>query len=113
MPSLSRYKRRQRKKLRLGEFQELGFGVSGRFRDGLDQAARMAFLQAFLDQAIEQNGLMFGGGLEPSLEGYVVLDHPGSVSEAQREAVLAWLKGQEVLAEVEADALSDAWYPEL
>ncbi len=36
----------------------------------------------------------------------------GSVSEEQRAAVEAWLKGRSELTKIEVSPLLDAWYPE-
>ncbi|NLR74770.1 YggL family protein [Leeia aquatica] len=115
MSRLSRYKPRQLKKLRLGQWQELGFGVSIRLQAGLDSDARMYLLDDFLTEAIEGQNLIFGGGFhEPTaevLEGYVMLDaRRGSVTEAQRAAVQQWLQARKDVAEVEVEALTDAWY---
>lgn len=53
--------RRLRKKLRLGEFQELGFSVDVTFRRLLTSDALDVFLDALLLEAIEPRRLMYGG----------------------------------------------------
>ncbi len=97
---------RLRKKLRLGEFQQLGFETLLRFRPELTDAEQAAFFDAFLAEAIEASGLTFGGW-----EAGFVAPVQGSASEAQREAVRAWLAARPELAEFAVGPLIDAWYP--
>lgn len=54
--------RRLRKKLRIGEFQEFGFGVSFQLRPELPKEELENFWDAFILEAIERNGLVYGGG---------------------------------------------------
>ncbi|SDH43035.1 YggL 50S ribosome-binding family protein [Pseudomonas panipatensis] len=100
--------RRLRKKLCVDEFQELGFELSFQYQQGLASDAVQAFLTRFLDQAIEANGLAYTGCDD---FGFVCLARRGSVSEAQRVAVEAWLKQQAELSGSTVSALQDAWYP--
>lgn len=53
--------RRTRKKLRVGEFRQSGFDVSLRLRDTLREDELMRFWDAFILDAIERNGMAFGG----------------------------------------------------
>lgn len=101
--------RRLRKKLCVDEFQELGFEVNLTYRDGLDAKAVDAFLETFLADAIEANGLGYVGGED---YGFVCLASRGSVTEEQRGQVEAWLKGRDELAESAVSPLMDVWYPE-
>lgn len=101
--------RRLRKKLCVDEFQELGFEINLTYREGLDGKAVDAFLEAFLNDAIEHNGLGYVGGED---YGFVCLARRGSVSEDQRGQVEAWLKGREELSEFSVSPLMDVWYPE-
>lgn len=98
--------RRLRKKLRVGEFQELGFEVRFELRAQLSDTELTAFWDDFILQAIEANGLAFGGGTT----GYVTRRGRGSATDAHRDAVLSWLsaRGGEV-SSVEIDPLTDAW----
>ncbi|MBB2885064.1 hypothetical protein AF70_00002240 [Pseudomonas sp. KD5] len=68
-----------------------------------------AFLDAFLKEAMEANGLGYVGGDD---FGLVCLQKRGSVTEAQRAAVEAWLKGRSELTSAEVSPLIDVWYPE-
>ncbi|MDH4564431.1 hypothetical protein DM872_02325 [Pseudomonas taiwanensis] len=101
--------RRLRKKLCVDEFQELGFELNLDFKQDLSDEAIDAFLNAFLDDAMAANGLDYVGGEE---FGLVCLAKRGSVSEEQRAAVEAWLKGRSELTKIEVSPLQDAWYPE-
>jgi uncharacterized protein YggL (DUF469 family) len=98
--------RRLRKKLRVGEFQELGFDVSFKLRDGLDENQMTNFWDAFILQAIEQNGLAFGGGTN----GFVCAWGRGSTRESHRELVRGWLTARPEVESVHIGPLTDAWY---
>ncbi|MGB7387484.1 MAG: 50S ribosome-binding protein YggL [Pseudomonas neustonica] len=101
--------RRLRKKLCVDEFQELGFELNLEFKNDLSVETVDSFLDQFLIEAIEANGLDYVGG-----EGFglICLNERGSVSQEQRDAVEAWLKGRDELAVVEVSPLQDAWYPD-
>ena len=87
--------RRLRKKLCVDEFQELGFEVSLTYRDGLEAKAVDAFLEAFLNEAIETNGLGYVGGED---YGFVCLASRGSVNEEQRGQIDVWYPENEINA---------------
>jgi uncharacterized protein YggL (DUF469 family) len=101
--------RRLRKKLCVDEFQELGFELNLDFKEDLGDEAIDAFLEAFLTEAMDANGLDYVGGDD---FGLVCLANRGSVTEEQRSIVEAWLKGRSELTRVEVSPLLDAWYPE-
>lgn len=100
---------RLRKKLCVDEFQELGFELNLEFKEGLTEEAIDAFLEAFLQQAMEANGLGYVGGDD---FGLVCLSKRGSVSEEQRATVEAWLKSRSELTSADVSPLLDVWYPE-
>ena len=100
---------RLRKKLCVDEFQELGFELNLDFKEDLSEEAIDAFLEAFIKEAMEANGLGYVGGDD---YGLVCLQKRGSVTEAQRAAVEAWLKGRTELTSVEVSPLLDVWYPD-
>lgn len=109
---LQRLNRRQRKKLRVGEFQELVFEVRIRFRQPMDDAAHDAFLDGFIE-LIESRHLAAGGmgGQQPlEADGVVSAWGRGSPSEADRTAVLNWLRQHPEVASAEAGDLIDGWY---
>ena len=60
--TIRRLNRRQRKKLHVGEFQELVFEVRVQFRQLMDDAAHDAFLDGFIE-LIESRQLAVGGML--------------------------------------------------
>ena len=55
-------KKRFRKKFHLGEYQQLGFEVKINFKKPLDEKEFTQFTNNFLEQAVEKNDLLFGGG---------------------------------------------------
>lgn len=101
--------RRLRKKLRLGEFQQLGFEVSITLKPnlGIDDLCR--FLDDFILDAIEKNELAFGGGTDC---GFITAWERGAVSEAHRTIVENWLNQRQEVVFVALGSLVDAWYPE-
>ena len=107
MPRMDKCRtRRLRKKLRVDEFQELGFEVSFELRDGLDEAQIDQFWDEFIVQSIEKNGLAFGG----STNGFVSAFGRGSTNEMHREIVEAWLKNRLEVESAQTGPLVDVWY---
>jgi len=102
-----RRSRRLRKKLYLGEFKELGFAVEITFREPMDSGADETFVTAFLLELIVPRRLAYAGWSDG---GFVIRHGRGSVSEADRTAVLDWLGQRPEVAEVEATPLKDVWY---
>ncbi|GAB3497603.1 50S ribosome-binding protein YggL [Curvibacter fontanus] len=101
--------RRLRKKLRVGEFQELGFSWEAKFKSLLTPEQSEALIDSLLSEVIEPEGLGFGGWASG---GFIVGFKRGSVSESQRETVLKWLRSRAEIDEVKASGLVDAWYGE-
>lgn len=105
--------RRQRKKLRVGEFQELVFRVSIIFRQPLDETGYDRFWDHIID-LIESRNLAVGGlgGKLPLMEadGIIAAWECGSPSEADRQAVLDWLMQYPDVASAEAGDFVDGWY---
>ena len=79
-------KKRLRKKLHRGEFQEFGFCVSFDLVPGLAVEERNQVLDEFIDM-IEKHGLQFGGGGRDTWEGFVGLHSRGT--ETSQQAVVA------------------------
>jgi len=100
--------RRLRKKLHLGEFQQLGFEISITLKPnlGIDDLDR--FLDEFILDAIEKNELAFGGGTDG---GFITTWKRGSASEAHRAIVENWLRQRQEVISVTLGPLVDAWYP--
>ncbi|GGY21859.1 YggL family protein [Paludibacterium paludis] len=103
---LTNWNRRQRKKFHVGEFQELGFALNVRFHAPLDEAACDAYVDALIE-VVERMGLAYGGG---DTGGFVTTWERGSVTPAQRDALLAWVRGYPAVSEANASELQDAWY---
>ncbi len=101
--------RRLRKKLHLGEFQQLGFEVSITLQPNLEIDALDRFLDEFILDAIEKNQLAFGGGTDG---GFITTWKRGSASEAHRATVENWLGRRPEVVSVTLEPLVDAWYPE-
>ena len=57
-----RHNSRQRKKLHLAEFREWGFGVEGELTAPLSETQRDGLVDAFLEDCIEKNDMVVGGG---------------------------------------------------
>lgn len=103
-------KKRLRKKLRLGEFREFGFDVKFRLQPGLDDDAIWRLSDAFLEQAIEGNGLVCGGGCGRAWDVFVTRAGRGTATEQHRTAVTAWLQQHHWVSDIEVGPLIDAWH---
>ncbi len=101
--------RRLRKKLHLGEFQQLGFEVSITLKPNLEIDDLDRFLDEFILHAIEKNDLAFGGGTD---SGFITTWKRGSASEAHRTIVENWLSRRQEVISATLGPLIDAWYPE-
>jgi uncharacterized protein len=101
--------RRLRKKLRLGEFQQLGFEVSITLKPNLGIDDLYRFLDEFILETIEKNGLAFGGGSDC---GFITTWKRESASEAHRTIVENWLSRRQEVVSVALGPLVDAWYHE-
>lgn len=103
--------RRLRKKLRIDEFQEMGFDVSFNFPVGTAEQTIDALVDAFIDEVIEPRALAFAGSGHLAWEGMVCTQKLGKCSQDDRAAVQGWLtsKGMEAVVVTE---LFDIWYGE-
>lgn len=101
--------RRLRKKLHLGEFQQLGFEVSITLKPDLGIDALDRLLDDFILDAIERNDLAYGGGTDG---GFISTWNRGSASETHRTMVENWLSRRPEVVSVRLGTLVDAWYPE-
>ncbi|WP_300672580.1 YggL family protein [Desulfoluna sp.] len=105
-------KKRLRKKLHLGEFQELGFTLNIKFNAENTNEALDAFVDNLLDEVIDPAALDFGGGGDRfDFAGFVVLAARGSVTEEHRAITTAWLEKREDVTSFEVGELVDAWHP--
>jgi len=110
---LQRLNARQRKKLRVGEFQEHCFDVDIVFHAPMRGEPYHDFINDFFG-LLEQRGLLGGGfgGREPfsETEGVVARIERGSPTEDDREAVIAWLRARPEIVDARAKDFKDAWH---
>lgn len=105
-----RHNRRQRKKLHIGEFQEMGFSAAARFLPDTSPAQREAVLDEFI-AFIEENGMLAAVSTSTDFDAFIISDAPrGSTTEDQRAAVHAWLSKQECVTDTVVDEMVDAWH---
>ena len=83
--------RRLRKKLRVDEYQELGFDIAWKLADDTDSIAIDTFIVKFFNEAIEPNGLGFGGEGDVLWHGIICTQKLGKCTEEHRAAVEKWL----------------------
>lgn len=105
--------RRLRKKLYLGEFQELGFYVNAKYREKLTSDATDKDADEFLDFAVSNQLCVFGvhcnDGFGCALQH--AIDYR-SVEQHQYEAMVAWVKQHPKVdpESVKVSALFDVHY---
>jgi uncharacterized protein YggL (DUF469 family) len=105
-------KKRLRKKLHVGEFQELGFEVCFRVADNLSHDAFHTVVDVLISEAIEAHGLVCGGGgKNPEWTVFVTREGRGSGTEEHRQAIATWLAARPEVSTVQIGPLVDAWYP--
>lgn len=100
--------RRLRKKLRIGEFQTLGFDYELTWRAQPSIELQDRFIDQLLEQVIEPRALSLGGGVNC---GFVAAQR-GGVTEADREAFDGWIRHWPDISKFEIGHLRDAWYDE-
>ena len=102
-------KKRLRKKLHIGEYQEFGFMVSCSFISDLSAEQFDNFMDAFIQEAIESNGLSFGGGGDKQeWKGFVTLEHRGSATEKHKTQVAKWLESNPQVIDFKVGGLIDS-----
>ncbi|AZQ83405.1 DUF469 domain-containing protein [Colwellia sp. Arc7-635] len=102
---------RLRKKLRVDEYQELGFDLAWKLDDGTDSEAIDAFLSKFFDEVIDPNCLGFGGEGDTLWHGLVCTQQIGKCTEEHRQLVEKWLTDNGATS-VTVSALYDVWWAE-
>lgn len=118
-PRPSRHRsRRLRKKLSIGEFQVLGFDLDFRVDTALSHQAAEALFDRFINEAVEANGLVCGGGGDLYAMHFYVLGCPGhryrSATATQQEQVSQWLADRrpDGVIDFQVGSLKDANYSE-
>lgn len=99
-------KKRLRKKLRLREFQEMGFHVDFELDIPFIPAVKDAFFDKLLP-FVEARQLEIGGSLSSF---YTTRAGRGTTTEADREALAAWLRQQPEVSAIRVWPLDDAWH---
>jgi uncharacterized protein YggL (DUF469 family) len=102
---------RLRKKLRVDEYQELGFDIAFKLVDGSDSETIDAFMTKFFGEAIEPNGLGFGGEGDTLWHGLVCTQKLGKCTEEHRSIVEKWLSANGATSVTVSD-LYDVWWAE-
>jgi uncharacterized protein YggL (DUF469 family) len=99
-------KKRLRKKLRLQEFQEMGFHVDFNVDIPANNEAEDAFFNKLFD-FVDEHNLSIGGSMSSF---YVTRDGRNTITDADREALAAWLHRQSEVSAVKVWPLDDAWH---
>ncbi len=102
-------RKRIRKKLCLGEFQEFGFEVQFRLPTDLSDQDQEAFFDAFNAEAIEGQGLLCDGGCGTDWDIFITLADRGSAKESHQKLVEGWLQNSPLVSEIRIGPLVDAW----
>ncbi|EIG24514.1 YggL family protein [Haemophilus paraphrohaemolyticus] len=100
---------RQRKKMHLAEFQELGFLVKFNFAEGTGIDQIDAIVDRFIDEVIKANCLAYEGNGYLAWEGLVCLEKIGKCDESHRQLVKTWLENNG-LQNVQVSELFDIWW---
>ncbi|WOH38694.1 YggL family protein [Thalassotalea fonticola] len=106
---VSNRSRRLRKKMRVDEFQELGFDLAWQFAEGTTDEAIDEFMDKFFDEVIEPNGLGFGGEGDLIWHGLVCTQKLGKCTDENRKDVEAWLTNAGAKSVAVSD-LYDVWW---
>jgi hypothetical protein len=100
-------KKRLRKKKYLGEFKVFGVSVAISFARDDD----LALQSAFLLEAVEANGCLFGGGgPQGGLVGFIELGQAHEQPQERLEKIRAWLSSQEAVRAFSFGPMTDACY---
>ena len=108
-PNAKNRSERLKKKLRVEEYQELGFDVAWQLPKDFDDQAVDDFIDQFFDQVIQPNGLGFGGEGDTLWHGLICTQKLGKCTEEHRQTVEQWLKGNGAMA-VSVSMLYDVWW---
>ena len=109
LPPNKQRSRRQRKKMRIGEFQEFGFEYELKVKAELSPEQEEALMDRFVRELLVPRNLAAAGWVR---EGFVTAFTRGSASDEDRQATQAWLAAQPEVGEATVSSLKDAWYVE-
>jgi|CXWL01.1.fsa_nt_gi uncharacterized protein YggL (DUF469 family) len=100
MPNRSK---RLRKKLKTDEFVVLSFGIAIDLAADLAPAQADEFWNAWIADAVEANGLLYGG-----LNTGVATAEAGNTSDVQRQQLADWLKARPEVTRFKIGPLTDS-----
>lgn len=103
--------RRLRKKLRVEEYQELGFDIGFTLDEKSNDEQVDTFMNNFFTQFIEPQGLGFGGEGDTLWHGLVCTQKLGKCTEEHRTDIKKWLTDNGAKA-VSVSELYDVWWAE-
>lgn len=109
IPAAKNRSRRLRKKLRVDEFQELGFDLAWVFNEEVSEEQIDAIVDQMIDEVIEPMQLGFSGGGHKSWDGIVCTQKLGKCTEEHRQALETFFKDKPV-SEVKTSELYDVWW---
>ena len=105
--------KRLRKKLHVDEFQEFGFLISFMLPENIAREIQDSFFDQFIAEAIENNGLIFGGSIGGGDSGGFVTalnrQGKGGITEEHRALVRSWLAAQPLVSNIQIGEFIDAW----
>ena len=104
-------RKRLRKKLHVGEFQVFGFRITGMLAESVDHGRANRLFDEWIE-FIESRGLFCGGSIDQRggrFSQYVDRS-PHTCTDADRNAVRAWLNARSEIATADVHALEDVWY---
>lgn len=114
---IKKMKRRLRKKLHVGEFQQLHFKIYVQFKKSFefDDQGYDDFMDDMIDLIESRNLSLFGmGGLCPIDKTDAVIakfrDFPHKTTAEDRNAVVEWLFERDEILSVQASEIFDGWY---
>lgn len=100
---------RLRKKLRVDEFQELGFDINWTFNSDISESEIDTIVDKFISDVIEARELGFHGGGHLQWEGIIATQRLGKCSQDDRAAVSEFWQTQKV-SQVNVGELYDIWW---
>ena len=103
--------RRLRKKLRVDEYQELGFDLAWKLPDDTNNEGIDNFIVKFFNDIIEPNSLGFGGEGDVLWHGIICTQKIGKCTDEHRSMVEKWLNDNGATA-VSVSELYDVWWAE-
>lgn len=101
--------RRLKKKLRVDEFQELGFDICWKFDESVTELQIDQYVERFVSEVIEARKLGFHGGGFRQWEGVIATQKLGKCTEEDRLAAETFWKELPV-TELTVGQLYDIWW---